>query len=176
MTIDELRALAAGVLALDRPATKGPWLLAPGNFVVVDCLNGDVSTGKIVAEVPCQSGNPADLTLIARYRTLAPRLARAIEPLLRAVEAARKVARKCQTRADQAEARTREVEEDYKRAVDLKRQAEARLRALVDAVLADRRHLSECEPCQDGDTCETAIALWMTCVRLADAAREEGTG
>jgi hypothetical protein len=45
--------------------TPGPWRIAPGNFIVAECLSDDPSTGRIVAEVPCQSGNPADLSLIA---------------------------------------------------------------------------------------------------------------
>lgn len=45
--------------------TPGSWLVADGNFIVHDCLNNDPSTGQIVAEVPCQGGNPADLSLIA---------------------------------------------------------------------------------------------------------------
>ena len=45
--------------------TPGPWKIAPGRFIVAKCLTNDPATGQIVAEVPCQGGNLADLRLIA---------------------------------------------------------------------------------------------------------------
>jgi hypothetical protein len=58
--------------------TPGPWKVAPGQFIVADCIGGDPSTGKIVAEVPCQGCNPDDLPLIAA----APALLAACETVL----------------------------------------------------------------------------------------------
>mgnify|MGYP001576703352 FL=1 len=46
--------------------TPGPWEIAPGNFIVADCrVKGHPETGCVVAEIPCQGGNSADLSLIA---------------------------------------------------------------------------------------------------------------
>lgn len=58
--------------------TPGPWLIAPGNFIVADCHGDDPSAGRIVAEVPCQGGNTNDLPLIAA----APDLLAALEAVI----------------------------------------------------------------------------------------------
>jgi hypothetical protein len=53
------------IARLDAYATQGEWLIAPGNFIVHDCRNGDPETGRVVAEVPCQGANNDDLPFIA---------------------------------------------------------------------------------------------------------------
>ena len=58
--------------------TPGPWAIAPGNFIVHDFRHNQPESGLIVAEIPCQKGNPADLALIAA----APHLLEALEATL----------------------------------------------------------------------------------------------
>jgi hypothetical protein len=44
--------------------TPVPWATAPGNFIVARWQGRDTASGRIVAEVPCTGGNPADLRFI----------------------------------------------------------------------------------------------------------------
>jgi hypothetical protein len=61
--------------------TKWPWRGAPGNFIVGDCLTDNPETGRIVAEVPCQGGNPHDFEFIIRAPQRVSALVQRVEEL-----------------------------------------------------------------------------------------------
>lgn len=53
---------------LEAKATPGPWGQAEGNFIVAYMFRGEPSSGKIVAEVPCQGANDDDLPFVVALR------------------------------------------------------------------------------------------------------------
>jgi hypothetical protein len=71
MPSDPLFELVAKLDQLHLEATPGPWGIASGNFITADWRDNP-NNGSIVAEVPCQGANDADLAFIAELRNAWP--------------------------------------------------------------------------------------------------------
>ena len=80
---DALLALATEVLALDKAAWPGPWQTVFPEILATDPRQTIVCT---VSGAASNSEAQHDAALIARYRTLAPQLARAVAGLVKVAE------------------------------------------------------------------------------------------